>query len=61
MTPLSAGFEVPSYNKFDGIVRFAPHLAKLGDKAYELSMALNVASTDTPWLRTALLGLCQLS
>ena len=28
-------------DKFDGVVRFAPWLAKLGDTAYELSMALN--------------------
>jgi UDP-2,3-diacylglucosamine pyrophosphatase LpxH len=28
-------------DKFDGVVRFAPSLAKLGDTAYELSMALN--------------------
>jgi UDP-2,3-diacylglucosamine pyrophosphatase LpxH len=28
-------------DKFDGVVRFAPWLAKLGDTAYELSMELN--------------------
>jgi len=28
-------------DKFDGVVRFAPWLAKLGDTAYELSMDLN--------------------
>jgi UDP-2,3-diacylglucosamine pyrophosphatase LpxH len=28
-------------DKFDGVVRFAPWLAKLGDTAYEISMALN--------------------
>lgn len=30
-------------DKFDGVVRFAPWLAKLGDTAYEISMATNVA------------------
>lgn len=30
-------------DKFDGVVRFAPWLAKLGDTAYELSMELNAA------------------
>ena len=28
-------------DKFDGVVRFAPWLAKLGDTAYEMSMSLN--------------------
>jgi UDP-2,3-diacylglucosamine pyrophosphatase LpxH len=28
-------------DKFDGVVRFAPWLAKLGDSAYEVSMELN--------------------
>jgi UDP-2,3-diacylglucosamine pyrophosphatase LpxH len=28
-------------DKFDGVVRFAPWLAKLGDTAYEISMSLN--------------------
>jgi UDP-2,3-diacylglucosamine pyrophosphatase LpxH len=28
-------------DKFDGVVRFAPWLAKLGDTAYEISMELN--------------------
>ncbi|MCA3555337.1 UDP-2,3-diacylglucosamine diphosphatase [Aestuariivirga sp.] len=28
-------------DKFDGVVRFAPWLAKLGDTAYELSMEIN--------------------
>jgi UDP-2,3-diacylglucosamine pyrophosphatase LpxH len=31
-------------DKFDGVVRFAPWLAKLGDTAYELSMELNAAA-----------------
>ena len=30
-------------DKFDGVVRFAPWLAKLGDTAYEVSMDLNKA------------------
>jgi len=30
-------------DKFDGVVRFAPWLAKLGDTAYEVSMALNAS------------------
>lgn len=30
-------------DKFDGVVCFAPWLAKLGDQAYELSMSLNAA------------------
>ncbi len=30
-------------DKFDGVVRFAPWLAKLGDTAYEASMSLNAA------------------
>lgn len=30
-------------DKFDGVVRFAPWLAKLGDAAYEFSMSLNGA------------------
>jgi UDP-2,3-diacylglucosamine pyrophosphatase LpxH len=30
-------------DKFDGVVRFAPWLAKLGDTAYEASMAMNGA------------------
>jgi UDP-2,3-diacylglucosamine pyrophosphatase LpxH len=30
-------------DKFDGVVRFAPWLARLGDTAYEVSMSLNVA------------------
>jgi UDP-2,3-diacylglucosamine pyrophosphatase LpxH len=30
-------------DKFDGVVRFAPWLAKLGDTAYEFSMELNGA------------------
>ena len=30
-------------DKFDGVVRFAPWLAKLGDTAYEVSMELNAA------------------
>jgi UDP-2,3-diacylglucosamine pyrophosphatase LpxH len=30
-------------DKFDGVVRFAPWLAKLGDTAYEVSMELNGA------------------
>ncbi|WP_374331982.1 UDP-2,3-diacylglucosamine diphosphatase [Aestuariivirga sp.] len=30
-------------DKFDGVVRFAPWLAKLGDTAYEISMELNKA------------------
>ena len=30
-------------DKFDGVVRFAPWLAKLGDTAYELSMTLNAS------------------
>ena len=32
-------------DKFDGVVYYAPWLAKLGDTAYEWSMALNPAST----------------
>jgi UDP-2,3-diacylglucosamine pyrophosphatase LpxH len=28
-------------DKFDGVVRFAPWLAKLGDQAYEISLSLN--------------------
>lgn len=30
-------------DKFDGVVRFAPWLAKLGDTAYEISMSANAA------------------
>jgi UDP-2,3-diacylglucosamine pyrophosphatase LpxH len=30
-------------DKFDGVVCFAPWLAKLGDQAYEISMSLNAA------------------
>ena len=30
-------------DKFDGVVRFAPWLARLGDSAYEFSMGLNAA------------------
>ena len=30
-------------DKFDGVVRFAPWLARLGDTAYEISMSLNSA------------------
>ncbi len=30
-------------DKFDGVVRFAPWLARLGDTAYEVSMSLNSA------------------
>ncbi len=30
-------------DKFDGVVRFAPWLARLGDTAYEFSMGLNAA------------------
>ena len=34
-------------DKFDGVVRFAPWLAKIGDSAYELSMELNVVVNRT--------------
>ena len=33
-------------DKFDGVVRFAPWLAKLGDTAYEISMSLNAGANS---------------